>query len=119
MGDSNRDISPRVEASIEQGIINITWAINDNFTEGMVVSGARADVVDMLEAIVTAGLEYEVIVFNGTFSMVDTFGNSSESNVVRVSYSKETVDKINFSQFLSSNAFVIADTKSNHPLFDD
>ncbi len=52
-----------------------------------------------------------------TFPLVDTYGNSNETNVVLVTYDRSNLDKVNWDNFLTDNAYVIAnqDTLYIHP----
>jgi hypothetical protein len=58
-----------------------------------------------------------MVQFAGTFSMQDIYGNVSEMVVIRASYLKETIQKINWDNFLNENIFTIADSSYVHPDF--
>lgn len=83
-----------------------------------------SDAADLLRTIHDLGLNYQMINLTGTFSMVDKFGNKSESPVLWLSISKETMDKINWSDkdfvgvLFQSHLPDIADTLKFHPAFD-
>ena len=49
--------------------------------------------------------------------MVDQFGNASETPVVEATFTKETIDRINFENFLTDNVYVIAEDTDLHPEF--
>jgi hypothetical protein len=122
IGESNRDSDERVSVEIDRFdivILHIEWDINDNLTENMITQGAKLDIKEMLQALVQGNVEFGLVNFTGSFPMVDNFGNASEMDVVKVSYTKETVDKINFPRFLHDDVYNIADTVNNHPLFSD
>jgi hypothetical protein len=121
LGIGNREI-PRLTSVVWDNstkIITANWAINDNLTKNLLIFGARQDVVDVLKTISQANLslDYQLIQFAGTFSMVDAYGNVSESVVIRASYFRETIQKINWLNFLNDNVFVIADSSYVHPEF--
>lgn len=119
LGRRNRDgaPSPRVSFDEATGRVSVNWAINENLTEGMTKRGAQLDIVHILEAVVDSRVPFNAVDIEGTYSMVDTFGNASEQSVVSVTYSRETVTRINFDNFLTENAYVIADGKRIHPAF--
>lgn len=116
---SNRDLDRLSLAEVDGDIINIHFTINDNLTEQMIKGGARQEVKEMLKAINAAGLEYYLINIEGSFSLVDQFGNSSEQTVIWATYPKETVDQINWANFRSDNIYAIASTAKQHPAFQE
>jgi hypothetical protein len=121
LGDSNRAGVQRVKvtAAAKAGKpITVRFAIQDNLTENMIRRGARSDVVAILEQVDReATWKYSEVVIRGTFSMVDTLGNAEEDQVVFARYSRKTVSKINFENFLSDNAYEVADSRLIHPEF--
>lgn len=120
LGDSNRDIE-RVRAYDFLGadhVIYVTFAIQDNFTADMIRAGAVSDVIDILEQVSQSQLDYAGVEVAGSFSMVDVYGNVSETTVIEAYYSRATIGRINFETFPSDNVFVIADSVSiMHPGF--
>lgn len=117
----NRDGVERVRDVVigPDGRVVVTWAINDNFTEGMVKSGSRIDATKMLQLIREAGLGQDGAFLEGTFSMVDQYGVAEETVVIRASYSGETLQRINFDNFLHDNIWAIADSAQIHPAFQE
>lgn len=98
--------------------ITVKVAFDDNLTANLVRVGARKDVVDILKAVQEdADWKYSDVVVRGTFSMQDKLGNADESQVVLARYSRKTVNKINFKNFLSTNVWEIADARLIHPEF--
>lgn len=119
IGGSNRDADPRLEVTDFDGTVEVIWTINDNLTDGMIKGGARLDIRNMLEVMAGTDYPYSNIIFRGTFPLVDNFGNSSEETVVTAEYSRETVERINFSNFLTDNVYTIADDVFIHAAFQD
>lgn len=120
LGSGNRDIPilTKVELNCqEEPSICVTWAINDNLTENMIRTGAQIEATDILRVIAASGMDYQTAFLTGTFSLVDALGNVSEEDVVRLWFSKEIVDQINWDNFLFDNIYVIADDAYVHPLF--
>jgi hypothetical protein len=121
LGDSNRDgvKRVRVKATTKAGKpITVKFAIDDNLTSNMIRRGARGDVVDILKQVRNdADWRYSEVVVRGTFSMQDKLGNAEEDQVVFARYSRRTVNKINFKNFLSDNIWDIADVAVVHPEF--
>lgn len=101
----------------EQLVIQVRFDISESLTEDMVRFGAKSDVKAILQAVDESGLNcYEVTVF-GSLSLVDKFGNSSKDVVMKVNYSGSTIQRINWSNFLTDNTFEIADDVWLHPTF--
>ena len=119
LGRGNRDVERVAKASKTLDVIDVEWAINDNLSEDMIRDGVKLDIVDVLKALDESGIEYDFVNFVGTFSMVDNLGNAEEMPVVWVTYSKDIVDQINWSGFIFSDVYEIADTVKMHPAFED
>ena len=117
LGTSNRDVRRVSEARQQGDRLVVRWAINDNLTAGMVRRGAQIDVRDMLEVIAAGSETYTTVLLRGTFAMVDQFGNASESPVVEATYTKDTIDRINFDNFLTDNVYAIAEATDLHTEF--
>ena len=62
-----------------------------------------------------ADWKYRDVVVRGTFSMVDAYGDAKESQVVFARYSRKTVNRIDFDNFLSTNISKIADARLISP----
>ena len=113
LGSSNRDVNriTSIWFSEGDGDLVIEWTVNDNFSNDWILSGAMSDITDVLEYIATNDIPYpyQQVTFDGTFPLVDQFGNSSEERVILVSYTTTTIQKINWEGFLTDNIFNIAD----------
>jgi hypothetical protein len=125
LGDSNRNVKRISKIEFMADVINIEWTIDDNFTENMIRKGAQMDVADLLKAIRASGLPFGLINLTGTFSMRDKFGNIEETPVVWLTYSAETIRKIDWHDSLFINAslwtvvYDIADSKKLHPAMEE
>ena len=121
LGSANRDV-PRLE-SIEinegAGIITVRWAINDNITDNFRIYGARRDASSILQTITKSEIQFERVALRGTFSMVDIYGNAEEAEVFRLIFDRSTFEKINWESFLYDNIYLIADSATVHPAFQD
>ena len=113
--DADRRLSP-VTAEPGQRVV-IKWAINENLTEGLTKDTARKEAVDILKAIRDAEPDYNGVVLEGTYSLEDQFGNTSEDRVVIADYDRTTVERINFDNFRFKNVYEIAQSATIHPAF--
>jgi hypothetical protein len=117
--ESNRE-GKRISAlSIDDsGNIVVNFKGDENLTENLTVTGIKMDVSDVLKAIKKSKVALNSVNVITTYSMVDQYGNAEESEVVNVTYSKATIDKINFENFSYKNIYTIADSVSFiHPQF--
>jgi hypothetical protein len=122
LGSGNRDKPRLTEITYDEpevGDLSIVWAINDNLTEGLVKIGAKSDATDILRIVAQSGIAFTYVTLSGTFTLVDKFGNVTEENVVTLTFKKETVNKINWVNFLSDNIYDIADMKVIAKAFQD
>lgn len=119
LGTSNRNVDRVREVafdSLAPGDVWVVWTINDNLTEDLLKWGIHKDAADILETIAKSGYPFDRVLLNGSFPLVDTFGNTAETVVVSLVFNKATVDKINWINFLSENIYMIADEAELHPV---
>lgn len=116
----NRDAERISSIYMDSGTIFIEWAINDSF---WISDNTREEIVTILKTINASGIQYKLISLTGTFSMRDQYGNTSESSVVFVTYSVDTMSKINWSDnafvnySLPDNIYDLADLRNVHHEF--
>jgi hypothetical protein len=99
--------------------IYVAWTINDNLTGNMIVDGAKLDIVDVAEALDKSGLLTGSLRMEGSFPMVDVYGNAEEMIVVKIDLSQETLNKINWDGFDFNKIYIVADTAWVHPGFEE
>lgn len=120
LGEGNRDV-PRIKdvyLGTDDKTIAVSWAINDNAFSSYIGYGGRKDVIAILKAVKASGAPFDVVNLFGSFSMVDKYGNASESPVVKLIYSKATVDRLNLDNILLTDTIYEAADKSQiHPEF--
>ena len=117
LGTSNRDVNRLQDLTYEDSTVRVRWAINDNLTQGMLRTGARSDASDILRLIAESGLPYQTVEIQGTFPLVDLLGNSEESVVTQAAYTRATLDRVNWDDFLYDNVFLIAEGSTIHQDF--
>jgi hypothetical protein len=118
LGTGNRDVE-RIQSLrvTRDGWVHITWAINDNLSVNLVAASAKLDITEVAEALCNAGY-CDGLTMHGTFSMQDQYGNVTEDTVVHVVLRPETLEKINWENFVHTNIYNIADIADVHPQFD-
>ncbi len=121
LGPGNRNVKrlTAVQCSPTDGVVTIKWAINDNFSEAWIKRGAMIDIEKMLRYISQHGgpCAYKEIVFDGSFALVDAYGNEQEGRAVLASYTVPTIYNINWDNLITDDIFTIADSLYLHPAF--
>jgi tetratricopeptide (TPR) repeat protein len=116
LGTSNREVPRLSDVSWDssRSEIAVTFAAQDNLSEDMIKRGVQMDIVNILRTIQTSNtsLQYKSIVAVATFSLVDVYGNSKESNIVIATYTRENLNKINWDNFLTDDIYLIANQDS-------
>ncbi|MFS0783220.1 hypothetical protein [Bacillus sp. 1P06AnD] len=98
----------------ETGFILVKVYGSDNLTTNMIRKGMWMDVRDTLELLKDED-DLKMIDFNIVFPMQDQYGQESNDIIMKLSFSKETIDKINFDNLLTDNIPTIADSYWQHP----
>lgn len=122
LGESNRGLGRKLnlfEPGPGENTIVIGWAADDNFSTNMIVGAMQLDTVEVLKSVDQSGIVYDQVFIGSTFAMQDQFGNPSEMEVLTLAYNKETLDRINWDNFIFSNVFDIADLFILHPAFEE
>ena len=73
------------------------------------------DTSDMLKD-VAKEKDISEVVFFWKFELEDAYGNKSNDNVMKITYNRETLDKINFDNFSFNNIPTTATQYWQHPL---
>lgn len=97
--------------------VTAAFAIGDNFTEGMIKSGARYKTIEILEYADVAYPNAASVTVQGSFPMQDAYGNTSTSVVINITYLRSTLDKINFSGIDKDNIWELRDSGTVAPAF--
>ena len=119
VGTSNRNVQKISRLDVDGGRVSLVIAFDDNLTEGFIRGSMRQDIVAVLKAADESGYDFSEIEVAGSFPLVDKFGNSTESIVAKTSFSRGTVERINWDNFISDNLFEIADSAWLHPAMQE
>ena len=118
LSSGNRQSVQRLSScSLSGNSVTIQWAINDSLTEGMTKSSANLDIINMLRTIYTGDFGVEKAVLDGTYSMVDKFGQVTEDRVIHYEMGASTAGKVNWENVNFHDMYDIADKVSVHPTF--
>jgi len=112
LGTSNRNSQRLTDIKYSEfvaGDITVYWTINDNLTKDLIIFGAKKDAKDILKTIHFSGVDFTYATLIGTFAFQDAYGNAAENEALNLTFSKPTVDKINWDNFITDNIILIAD----------
>ncbi|OBJ04538.1 DUF2510 domain-containing protein [Mycobacterium sp. 1465703.0] len=98
-------------------VVNAHFAIRDNYTEQMIRDGARLDTIDILKYARATYPDASAVTVQGTFPMTDPYGNTSTQVAIDLTYSRATLDKINFDGITKGSIWEIRDSGSVLPAF--
>lgn len=94
--------------------LNVVFPISDNLTKGFRIIGAQSDTLDIIKAAKDSGYPGTVYI-EGTFPMVDAYGAESTDSIIFLTYSPETVAKIQPDTIPQDKIWDVADTAGIHP----
>lgn len=92
--------------------LNIEVELADNLTENMMIKGFLMKVSDFLKE--TKDINYNRVFIGAKTDFKDKYGNIKEEYAVKIEFSKEEIDKINFKNFSYTNLPDIATTFNVH-----
>ena len=99
------------------GDVTVEFEVGDNLTAGMIKSSAQSACATILQSIVKSQLTFTSIQIYANHELQDAFGQSTNTRVVSALYHRDTVAKIDWNNFLSTNVYRIADNLVIHPGF--
>jgi Protein of unknown function (DUF2510) len=99
-------------------VVNARFAIRDNYTETMIKDGARLDTIDILKYVRATYPNASAVNVQGTFPMTDPYGNTSTQVAIDLTYSRATLNKINFDGVSKVSIWEIRDSGSVLPAFE-
>lgn len=100
------------------GVVDARFAIRDNYTERMIKDGARSDTIDILKYAKATYPDASAVNVQGTFPMTDPYGNTSTQVAIDLTYSRETLNKINFDGVTKKSIWEIRDSGTVLPAFE-
>lgn len=106
-------------SSIEVGLFGDNVVVNalgnDNLSAELVRDGMLKSIYDVMMQAHTLPVSFDFLI---SFPMIDKKGHESERIVMKVSFSRELVQEINWDKFLFIDIPEVADRYVVHPAFD-
>lgn len=99
------------------GVVDARFAIRDNYTEQLIRDGARLDTIDILKYVKATYPDAAAVNVQGTFPMTDPYGNTSTQVAIDLTYTRETLNKINFDGVTKKSIWEIRDSGTVLPAF--
>jgi hypothetical protein len=97
--------------------VTATFAIGDNFTEGLIKDGARFETIDILKYAKLTYPKASQVTVKGSFPMKDEYGNTANDVVLNITYLRSTMAKINFDGVDKDKIWEIRDSGFIAPAF--
>jgi hypothetical protein len=94
-------------------------ALNDNLSNRLIRSAAQRDTARIAEEAQKEPEFVGTLTVSLSFPLIDQFGNAEETIVATVTYRRETLDRMNFSNILPENFWDLADARQVHPVFSE
>lgn len=116
-GEDLQDVFVDEAGEATEHYVGITSKMSGGWNEKTMRDSFFLDVIEVAKELQDE--EFDRLVFDATAEMQDEFGNVKEMKVLTVNLTKDTVDKINFDNFKSSNLPNVADAIFIHPAFQD
>lgn len=101
----------------DKGYLSLQVFGQDSLTTNMIKTGMWIKVTDVLENLVKEK-DIKDIDISIIFPMQDQYGKQSNDTVMSISFSRETIDKIDFGNFQHDNIPNVADEYWHHPIFN-
>ncbi|OBH33530.1 hypothetical protein A5692_14045 [Mycobacterium sp. E342] len=98
-------------------VVDARFAIRDNYTEQMIRDGARLDTIAILKYARATYPDASAVNVQGTFPMTDPYGNTSTQVAIDLTYSRATLNKINFDGISKTSIWEIRDSGTVLPAF--
>lgn len=107
-------VTARVGSGPAGDVVVTEFDIHDGFTKSMIARNAQRETVKILKWADEAYPQAVEVTVQGRFPMKDTYGNTSNMTILDVTYSRATLDKINFDGIDSDKIWDIRDYGTVH-----
>jgi hypothetical protein len=94
-----KDLTITVAPGPDGDIVTAKFKVSDNFTKGLIKDGARINTVDILKYVQAAYPNLAEVDVIAVADMVDVYGRTSVDQVATLTYSRATLDKIDWNNF--------------------
>jgi hypothetical protein len=78
---TNMDVPRNLDVTLSEGDLYVMYALNENFTNNLMIVGAWSEVSDIVQLVQKSGLSKNLTV-NGTLALIDANGNELGQQIV-------------------------------------
>lgn len=118
LGERTNTSRPTIDkVSLVDGSLNIELNANDNVTIGFIRDGMLSDSKGILKHIRDYDDITDDVFITYLFDVVDSYGNTKSAHVLRMRFTQETLNEINFDSFSYKNFDTVADNFYLHQAF--
>lgn len=82
------------------GTLVVNFDVGDNLSKKLIRVGIAKDVFAIAEAAKKSGVRFKELSFRGMFPLVDKFGEESDGQVFFTTFTRNTVNRINYDEIL-------------------
>lgn len=105
-----------LDGLVPGGVTTVTFEIADNFSSGLIASGAQRATIDAIDHALAEHPDTGRVVVEGSFPTVDDHGNEDPDSVIlRPFYDRATIDQIDFDNQHVVDIWAIRDGGMVHP----
>lgn len=104
-----------LDGAIPGGVTTVTFDVPDNFSAGLIASGAERATLDAIQHALAEHPGTGRVVVEGTFPTTDDHGNTTDTAILRPFYDRETIDRIDFDNHPAVDVWGIRDGGQVHP----
>lgn len=115
-----RDVSSHkvtVEQPGEGARIAVRFDLSEEPTTGLTKYAAMRDVARIMRAADESPVDFNSLFIAGTATLVDVYGRESRDRVIRATYQRDALSKINWDNFLDQNVARVADSFELSPAY--
>lgn len=121
LGSGNRDQPRLIQVTFDtpdKDNIYVQWSINDNLSDGLVVYGAKQDVITIMQTLITSNYFFTAATISGYFPITDQYGHTREENVVTLYYDRYTIGYVDWVNAPVESIYETANEKTINSLFE-
>lgn len=118
IGRVNRNDAPAPSILIGDQVV-VVFPANDGLSAGMIRRDTQRRALAIAQAVRDNTANSHDVRITASGPLIDTYGNTSEEHIMRISLDRPTLAKINFAGFQIDNLPLIADEYWQHPAISD
>ena len=90
------------------GVVDFQFVVDENLSDNLTSRGAKLDVKNLLEEVKNSGKAYAAVRVAVSYPYVDKFGKVSITKVAELTYTSDTLDRIQFKTIDTDTIYLVA-----------